>query len=281
MRYFLVSDIHGNLEALQAVMEDMNRNYKPSFSKKGKDRLGNLGDIIGYIPNPNEVMDIVFPIASFNLIGNHDMAVSSNEYQSFNRDALWAMEWTLKTLTEPNRKRLESLFESERYTYSPDGLIFSHSNPGYPRNMSEYIQSKDDAFNLFFGHGGFARKIAFAGHIHAPQIYISNRNLAKVKSTKVMNIIREKKIDFMDPLKTPVERVVKSFNLKDAFSSLVVIPSVGQPRDRCPLSGYAVFDTDTKVVDLVRVPYDIPKTQEKMRRLNFPEHLIHRISIGS
>ena len=275
MRTFLIGDVHGNLEALESVFADMKKHYTPSFfdvPKNGTDRLGNLGDLVGYMPNPNEVMDRVFPLADFNIPGNHDIWALDGDLNDFNPTAAEALIWTRETLTDVNKERLKSIMGDDKYVFRDGNLIFTHSNPKYPKLMRYYITDASLAFDLFFNCSSMKGLTAFVGHSHKPQLYYLP---VGKELTYDENLDRGKvKCDLSD------KRKVETFELGPFESSLVVIPSVGQPRDGCPLAGYAVYFDDEKEVDFVRVPYDVLKTQRKIKDSSLPEYLASRLAIG-
>ncbi|MEK6849989.1 MAG: metallophosphoesterase family protein [Nanoarchaeota archaeon] len=272
MRYFLIGDVHGNLEALDTVRKDMLTNYGFSFNAKrnGKSKLINLGDSVGYMANPNEVMNIVFRSADENLLGNHDLAsVDESLLDEFNPMAAEALKWTRSNLTPQNKKRLLDLVKKRRYAFKENGIVFAHSTP-YASEAMNYVENRHDAWSGFFSHEEFEGKIAFVGHIHVPQIYVVYKSNPK-RSDIFGRIVEFNSWD---------QRKVVSRDLSDAKSALVVIPSVGQPRDSCPMTGYAVYDCQNKKVDMVRVPYNVAKTQDKMIAFGFDERLYLRLGVG-
>lgn len=272
MRYFLIGDVHGNLEALDTVRKDMRMNYNFSFNarRNGESKLINLGDSVGYMPNPNEVMDVVFRFADENLLGNHDEACVHNSLLAeFNSTAAEALEWTRNNLTPRNQKRLQDLVEKRRYMFKENGNVFAHSTPHVPEIMT-YIENRSDALDGFFSHKDFEGKVAFVGHIHVPQIYVTYKINPKISD------IHGRIVEF----NSWDQRKVVSRDLSDVKSALVVIPSVGQPRDSCPMTGYTVYDDQSKKVEMVRVPYNVAKTQDRMIALGFDERLYLRLGLG-
>lgn len=280
MRYFLLGDEHGNLEATDAVLDDMNCHYHPSFrkgNKAGEDMLVNIGDLVGYMPNPNEVMDRIYPLADINVLGNHDeTAVNGKNLNQFNGYAHEAMLWTRNNLNELSRKRLAMLVNGKTYSARMRNLIFAHSTPFNPEAM-RYVDGLNrpyglpmiNAIDCFFRHDESKGLTAFVGHIHHPQCYAYNG------SSRLTDVV-DMDVDF----KGVDRRIVRIIDLQRYSSSLVVIPSVGQPRDGCFLAGYAVYDSNEKRVDFVRVPYDILKTQKKIEEAGLPIQLAERLAVG-
>jgi len=148
-----------------------------------------------------------------------------------------------------------------------ENLIFTHSTPIEPGRM-DYIESSYDATMYFFGDKKFKGKIAFAGHIHKPQLYHYNNETTRIDISKEM------------PLGKQNERMSKKFSLANSESSLIVVPGLGQPRDKNNKTGYVIYDSDSKTLEIIRLPYDFKQTQEKMVGADFPELLIERLALG-
>jgi hypothetical protein len=304
-RYFILSDIHSNLEALQAVLADISNKYPDatfaSNSSPGKDKLICLGDVIGYMTNPNEVMGIVWPMADVLLIGNHERSVGKilrhelDALDEMNPYAAQAVMWNASHLSESNKQRILELSKNkERYSVLEGNVIFAHSTPFESEEMN-YIMSRNDANCCFFGSPISAGKIAFVGHCHIPQIYVTGNGslpgLGKVTGGQVTfgkngfvvtddsprNQLEKRLVHSNNE---HAERKVKSWNLGKYDSVLASIPSVGQPRDRINYAGYAVYYPETKKLEMVRIPYDIAATQKKMQEAGLPERLWERLQFG-
>jgi predicted phosphodiesterase len=159
MRIAVLSDIHGNLEALNSAVDYIEKNEI--------DEICCLGDIVGYGPNPNECVEIISEKCTTVVIGNHDHAViglTSTEY--FNDFAKLSTYWTSNILTEENKEFLSSL----EFTSRKDDILFVHSTPSDPP-MWHYILSEIDARHEL---GHFEEKICFIGHSHFPIIFHTN-----------------------------------------------------------------------------------------------------------
>lgn len=244
MRTAIISDIHGNQEALSAVLYDI--------ESLNIDEIVCLGDIVGYGPNPNECIQIVKKKCPIILYGNHDAAVlDSLSTQNFNINAKIAIEWTNKQLSEESRKFIESLVISK----IDDNKTYVHSTPYEPK-MWYYITSVEEAeFNFQF----FDTTFCFVGHTHIP-VTIT------LTGDKEVDVSQEGYLDFSDD--------------DDLSSYLVNVGSVGQPRDRNSKACYGILDTEAKNFSLRRVQYDIKKCQAKMRKHKLPEFLITRLEEG-
>jgi len=242
MRFAFISDIHANLEALEAVLSDID--------KKGVDEILCLGDVVGYGANPNECAEITAKRCKSVLLGNHD-AVATNllTTQHFNVHAKIAIEWTTQTLTHANKSFLAALPVSK----TTDILTMAHSTP-YEPGMWYYITSLEEAaFNFQF----FDTKICLVGHTHIPMIIVLDDEEIYVHPDKQI-----------------------SYKEREDRRLLINIGSVGQPRDRNPDSSYGILDTDEKLFSLHRIPYDIHKAQAKMKKIKMPDFLVNRLAEG-
>jgi diadenosine tetraphosphatase ApaH/serine/threonine PP2A family protein phosphatase len=245
MRYLILSDIHANLEALDAVL---------AFTKGQKfDRLLVLGDIVGYGADPNAVVDRVRALQPDAIIrGNHDKVASGVESaEGFNTAARFAAMWTLDELTAENREYLTAL---------PLGpLVIDETVEichGSPDDEDEYIFEHVDAIEAL---RGTSCQVCFFGHTHVGIVYwlsAASFDLMVASETETHIRIEVDKRYLINP------------------------GSVGQPRDGDPRASFAVFDTDAQEVVLYRVPYDVEAAQEKITRAGLPEGLAKRLAVG-
>lgn len=241
MLYGIYSDIHGNLEALQAVLESM--------KALGVQRRICLGDLVGYCANPNECVDLIRENSDLVILGNHDsVALGRESSENFNFYARRAIEWTRENLRPDATNFLQKL----PYMEGEEELCFVHASPRSPADWY-YVTSLDDAVDAF---AFFRQRICFVGHTHWPVIVVMES---------------EQSFRICDTL---------SYTLEKGQRMLVNVGSVGQPRDRNPQASYAICDSKTLSVEIVRVPYDIGKTQKKMRDHDFADFLVHRLSEG-
>lgn len=244
MRYIIISDIHSNLEALQAVFKDIGK-VSPS------DKIVCLGDVVGYGPDPNACVELVAERASFTIMGNHDHALLGlTDIEYFNPYAAYAILWTQDVLSDQNRKILETYQISVR----ENQILFVHATPKDPLNW-DYISTPADAI---YHLENMTEQISFIGHSHIPVYYaLDGKNRLTVKRKDAFTL-----------------------QIQDDLRYIINVGSVGQPRDRNPSAAYAIYDMDEKKVEVRRVPYDIQTTQQKMRRANLPMFLIERLSRG-
>lgn len=243
MRTAIISDIHSNIEALTAVMEDM--------ESLDIDEIVCLGDIVGYGPNPNECIRIAQQKFNVVLLGNHDAAALDTEAtRNFNINAKIAIEWTTNQLTKESKSFLKELPMSRTL----GDCTYVHATPYEPR-MWYYISSVEEAgFNFQF----FNTRFCFIGHTHIPVIITQDRE-------NHIDVFQNGKIEF-------------SFD--DDRSFLINVGSVGQPRDRNSNACYGLLDTEAGNFVLRRVEYDIDKCQKKMRKNKLPDFLVNRLAEG-
>ena len=236
----LLSDIHGNLEALDAVLAEI--------EVRRPRRVLCLGDVVGYGASPNECLAKVRERCELVLLGNHDAAASGGpEAARFNIYARVAAEWTAKTLTRENREYLQRL----PVTSSEGTSYLVHASPACPRDW-EYLLDRFDAEPQFHY---FTEPICFIGHTHQPAVYMADP--AGCKSLPLSNVTLE-----------PDRRYI------------VNVGSVGQPRDHDPRACFVVHHEAAGMVEFVRVPYDIEGAQAKIRAAQLPEVLAARLATG-
>jgi len=244
LRYAIISDIHSNLEALQATLK--------KIEIENVDKILCLGDIVGYGPNPNECLDLVQEHCEIIITGNHDFAcIENNELMYFNKYATAAIEWTLTVLSKDRLQYLAELPLDERV----DNIYLVHSNAYDPRSW-DYILSLDEAIYNF---SRFVEKICFIGHSHHPIIYTEYTEDDTLKYD----------------LKTDTTILIENDK-----RYIINVGSVGQPRDGNPDSAFGIFDTSDLTYELIRVRYNITSTFQKMISAGLPQFLADRLLIG-
>lgn len=246
MRYAIISDIHSNLEALQAVLK--------TIEQEKIDKIVCLGDIVGYGPYPNECIELIQQNCEIILTGNHDFAcIENSELFYFNQHAAKAVEWTVTVLSNENLQYLANL----PLVGKIENYHLVHSSPFEPQSW-DYILSLDDA-EYNFSKFNKDDQICFIGHSHHPIIYFEyfeNRTLK-------YNFKRINKIE-----------------LEANKRYIINVGSVGQPRDENPDAAFGIIDTDNQVYELKRVSYDVNKTYEKMISVGLPQFLADRLLKG-
>lgn len=242
MNILLLSDIHANLVALDAVLRDCE-----SF-----DAIWNLGDTIGYGPKPRECIDrMVDMFAGPVLVGNHDLAcIGEVDIAEFNPVAQIASRWTSLQLGMDHRAYLGDL----PAVTTANGYTLAHGSPRSP--VWEYVTNAAIATENF---AAFETDVCFIGHTHIAMFAL----LREEAGTAEIHPFRPG--DTLDLL----------------TGRLIVNPgSVGQPRDRDPRAAYAILDTDRGTVSARRAEYDIASTQRQMALANLPEVLVARLAHG-
>lgn len=245
MRYLVLSDIHANLEALEAVLSD-----RPAASH---DRVLVLGDLVGYGADPNAVVDRVRALAPTAVIrGNHDKAACGlDDGSSFNQVARFAASWTGGILTPDNRRYLRDLPAGPLIV--DDRVEICH---GTPFDEDHYVFDAADAVAAL---DASRRPICLFGHTHLPVVFF--RTGAEIGG------------------RVPDEPE-HAVDIVDGMSLLVNVGSVGQPRDGDPRAGYAVYDDAGPSLTLYRMPYAVEVAQRKIVAAGLPHALANRLAIG-
>jgi len=241
MRVLIISDIHANLTALEAVLADA-KDFQATWC---------LGDLVGYGPDPNECIERVRSLPDLLCtIGNHDAAALDQiESESFNPEARNALEWTQSILTTESRDFLLNLPEKIEL----ETVTLTHGSPRHP--VWEYLLDTRTA-TINFDY--FNTPWCFVGHTHLPVIYSLN--------------------NFNQSASLIIPEPNQAVNLP---TRAIINPgSVGQPRDRDPRAAYCYFDTEDNSVDFCRIPYDIHVVQARMEKAGLPARHINRLESG-
>jgi diadenosine tetraphosphatase ApaH/serine/threonine PP2A family protein phosphatase len=234
VRQALISDIHGNLEALTAVMTDI--------QEQKVDRIVCLGDIVGYGPNPTECLDIVINCCAFTILGNHDQAALFDP-EGFNPVALRAIYWTRDEMDRgaggpaAKNRRWDFLSELPK-SHRENDVLYVHGSPRDTTNEYVFPETIYDAarIKLLFDR---VSTVCFQGHTHMPGVFVPEP-------------------DFITP-----DRCDNRFRLTDE-KLMVNVGSVGQPRDEDPRACYVVMDDKKMDIEFRRVPYDLETTIKKI-----------------
>jgi diadenosine tetraphosphatase ApaH/serine/threonine PP2A family protein phosphatase len=243
VRYAVLSDVHGNLEALETVLADVGR--------ERPDVCVCLGDVVGYGPDPNECVARLQRLGGPVIAGNHDHAAAGTlDTDAFSPMARAAIEWTINVVSEDTRRWLGAL--PDRFEV-PDFLAV-HGSPRDP--IEEYILDLPTSLAVFSEH---PFSLCLVGHSHVPGVFIlgadgtlSARSLAAGEDVRLARSSRH----------------------------IVNVGSVGQPRDGDPRACYLLLDTATHTMTLRRLPYAIATTQEKMTARGLPVQLAQRLGLG-
>lgn len=236
----VISDIHGNLEALEATLEDADR--------EKVDGVICLGDVVGYGADPNACMDLIWDRAKAKVLGNHDAAARDlREAENFNEVAREAIRWTNEALTATNQERLKNL----GYEHVESGARFVHASPDDPPAW-HYILTEQEAWNAF---EACPETVCFVGHSHVP-LRVALRDGRLVVLPDEILAVRED------------ER------------ALINVGSVGQPRDGDWRASYALWDPDRRRAIARRVEYDLERASRKILEAGLPEILARRLAVG-
>jgi predicted phosphodiesterase len=247
MLYLLLSDVHANLEALEAVLGDARQRYR-SF-----DKILCLGDLVGYGADPEGAADRIREISTLVIRGNHDKAVALGEnLEWFNPAARDATYWTLRQLKS---ETVDYLRDLPKGPVAVNGFQICH---GSPLDEDEYIISTGDAEFL---DGQLEAGLVFFGHTHLQGGF---------------RILRGHVI----PISHPMPHDTESVQIEEDSYYLLNPGSVGQPRDQDPRAAYAVYDSDHRVFTMHRVHYDIAAAQRKILDAGLPDKLAYRLAVG-
>ena len=243
MRYGIISDIHGNREALEASLAVL--------YSAGVDRIACLGDVVGYGAEPDECCDIVRAHADLAVVGNHDAAaVGRFGFEHANSLAQKALRYTMERLSEPNVAWLKEL----PYIIKEDDACFCHGAPVSVETF-EYIFSLDKAafLNEIFDE---LQLVTFVGHSHLTTAYL----------------VTERMTLQLDQ--------APCFRIREGVKYVFNVGSVGQPRDHDKRSCCVLWDSTERTVTYLRVPYDIDAAANKIVRAALPKAFSDRLYHG-
>lgn len=242
MRLAVLTDIHGNREALEAVLADV--------SARGCDAMAVLGDVVGYGPDPGWCVERIRALDCTVVQGNHDAAVKGSG-ADMSANARAAIDWTRGQLTPGQADWLEAL----PLTATLDGVALVHASAQAPADWI-YVTGESTATGALRASRA---RITLCGHVHVPQLYsLDLRGMVaglRVKIGQAMPLLRTRRW-------------------------LAVVGAVGQPRDRSPQAAYAILDTALDEITFRRVPYDCGTTALKVRAAGLPEGLALRLLSG-
>jgi predicted phosphodiesterase len=242
MRYGIISDVHGNTEALKACLD--------ALDARGVDRIACLGDIVGYGAEPNQCCDLLRERVDFMVLGNHDaMATGRLSDEWCHAQAQRAIHYTMERLSEENRQWLSSL----DYKSNHNDICFCHGSPINSEEF-EYVFNLDQAALLTESYDDLAR-VTFVGHSHRTTAFVVTRHMA---------------------LQVSAPRLV----LRDGVKYVINVGSVGQPRDRDNRSCCVVYDTSDQSVEFVRLDYDIQSAADKIIAAELPSAFGQRLYHG-
>ncbi len=241
MRYAIICDVHGNLEAFEAVLAEIKR--------QRIDRIFHLGDIVGYNSNPNECMELLLSENITSIMGNHDAAACGlDDPLWFNSAAKQAVMWTRKQLLPKFRDYLRTLPE----TLVIDNILLAH---GSPEMRDNYILDWMDAMRQFVVMERMSVNICFFGHSHLPALFAYR--------------------GFNHDLNQHGKHSLDKSN-----RYLVNFGGLGQPRDGDPRTCFGIFDSDEMTVEFFRLKYDVLKCAKKVEQAGLDVYLAERLMAG-
>jgi len=240
MKYGIIADIHGNLEAFEAVIEALLR-----------DKINDcvcVGDIVGYGANPAECIKLVQKAASSIVCGNHDEGAAGwMDMAYFNKTAREAIEWTRRILSKEDILFLQKL----GLTCKNRIFTLAHGTLDCPEAF-HYMFDEDVARRTF---DLMDNRVCFVGHTHKPRIFSQRNNKITLINKNKAKISKNEKI-------------------------IVDVGSVGQPRDGDSRASYCVYDTKSGLIELKRCEYNVDKAGEKIVKAGLPLFLAERLTVG-
>jgi len=241
MKWAILSDVHGNLDALRPVVEDLRH--------EGAEQVAFLGDGVGYGAEPNECLSLLRELTGWAVAGNHDWgAVGLADVGNFNAAAHAAILWTGENLSPENiayLRGLPLLLENRDITF----VHASPEDPGRWRYLVTFPEAEE-------GFRALTGDLAFIGHSHRP-LALAIQRCGRV------NVLGGDRL-----------------SLQPGVRYIVNAGSVGQPRDGNPDAAYGLYDDSAREYVLRRVPYNIPAAQKKILKAGLPSFLARRLSKG-
>ncbi|MFC1919081.1 metallophosphoesterase family protein [Chloroflexota bacterium] len=244
MRCAIIGDIHANLAAFSAVMDDIKRQGRVEM-------VWCLGDVVGYGPDPHECIELLKQTNHICVAGNHDWAaIGKVDITGFNPDAAAACRWTAQQLGPEDVDYLAGL----PLVIKEGDFTLVHGSPREP--IWEYLISVAVARENF---AYFESQFCLVGHSHVPLVF-----------------------SYGEDDVCSFSRLLPNIGLALGRNRMIINPGgAGQPRDGDPRASYAVYDSETRRIRLYRVEYDISATQDRMVARGLPMRLVSRLSYGT
>lgn len=243
--------MHGNLQGLNRFCEHLKNN--------SYDHIVFLGDAVGYGAKPGECVEIIDKIATIKLIGNHDAAVMGQlEIDYFNPQAQLALQWTSQNISPGQKKIMQNWLYSTVLKVNDVNIGLAHASFYSPRSWT-YILNGNEARMEFKLTGENSLFIIMVAHSHIPGFFQ------------------------YDPAQESVDQyILGTFNLAllSNYRYIINSGSIGQPRDRDPRSSFAVLDLEEQFVKIIRVEYDIKRTEQEILQAGLPKQLAYRLNKG-
>ena len=241
MKYIIFSDVHGNLQALEATVR--------SFPRESEKKIICGGDIVGYGANPGECIEIISKLGCVNVKGNHEAAVLGEiDIACFNDYAREAVMWTRKHLTAE-----ETCFIKDIPLVFNDGTLTVAHGTLHEAGEFRYMLSGREAARTF---EMLETQLCFVGHSHVPDAFV-------LRDREMYGIAKER------------------FKLEKEARYIINVGSVGQPRDLDERACYCVYDTEANEIELRRIKYDVKTARKKIIEAGLPEMLGDRLITGN
>ncbi|MEL6544034.1 MAG: metallophosphoesterase family protein [Myxococcota bacterium] len=242
MRYAIFSDVHGNLEALTAALT--------FFEGRSIDRYVFMGDAVGYGASPNEVCDLIRPLVSHAVLGNHDAAVAGRmPFDEYYDAARHSLNWCVEQMTPENMEWLRQI----PYTDQDETFAYCHGSPGDPEGF-DYLFSPDQVVDML-RLGLDLPRVTLIGHSHLTVAFRVTGNT--------------------------VESLVKpELTIDDDSHYIVTVGSVGQPRDRDPRACCCTYDTEERVLRFHRLHYDVLTARQRIHDAGLSPVFGDRLLVG-
>lgn len=245
MRLAVLSDIHANGEALDAVAREIDR--------QRADQVVHLGDLVGYNADPDKCVHWAREHAGAGVVGNHDAVVcgrASGEF--FHAPALHAARWSAQRISPDSMEYLASLPETLRL---PEDILLVHGAPSDPDRYLFLLEEAEEEMDTLSRISSPA--VVFFGHTHIPAAFVRKQD------------------------GTTVSAPLAGFRAGEGETAMLNPGSVGQPRDRNPFSSFLLFDTRTRSASWIRVPYDVGACRRKVLAAGLPGFFAARLADGT
>lgn len=238
MKFGLFGDVHSNLEALQAVLEDM--------QVQGVSQMVCLGDIVGYNANPAECLEMVRALGGAVVKGNHDEESSGEgDVSRFNPIAAEGVLFSRQQISDEQKNFLREL----PLQLAVENFTVVHASLDVPARW-DYVMRASQAANSFTYQ---RTRLCFFAHTHVPYVFVKDENGIS-------------------------ESLYQKIRLQEGQQYMINVGSVGQPRDGDWRAAYAVYNVEEEIIELRRVPYDVAKAQQKILQASLPPRLAERLA---
>jgi len=245
LRIAVVSDIHSNGDALDAVARELDR--------LAPDRVVHLGDLVGYNAEPEKCVRWAMANCSDGVLGNHDAVVcGKGGGEFFHRPALRAAQWSREQMSDGGLSYLAGL---PVRTTIPGGILLVHGAPSDPDRYLFLLEDAEEEMELLAGKED--SRIVLYGHTHLPAVFVRRRD------------------------DNAVPAPLKGFRLEEGDAAMLNPGSVGQPRDRDPRSSFLLLDTRSAEASWIRVAYDVDRSRKKVLEAGLPEFFASRLVDGT